>query len=48
MCHRMYVNIEDWVSRQTGQPNEPFLVSQWQHSCSGALLREAMSPLRGL
>jgi hypothetical protein len=23
---RMFVNIEDWVSRQTRQPNEPFLV----------------------
>ena len=23
---RMFVNIEDWVSRQTGETNEPFLV----------------------
>ena len=22
------MNIEDWVSRQTGQPNEPFLVRE--------------------
>ncbi len=33
LLDRMYVNIEDWVSRQTGQPNEPFLVSRWQR-CS--------------
>ena len=24
---RMFVNLEDHVSRQTGQPNQPFLVS---------------------
>ena len=24
---RMFVNMEDHVSRQTGQPNQPFLVS---------------------